>query len=106
MRIVIDCEDTVYFQFRELVGKGNMSSVVRSYIKSRIEESDGHDERKIRKKYEKIEEEYNLLKSKLSSMDAKRKEEEEKKMAQMEKERVKMAQIEHETIKANLHRMV
>lgn len=105
--------DRVEFElFKLKVGYGNMSSVIRNYIKNYI----GGDKEKevvLRKKFLMLDEEKKIkdaewgkLKAKLDSIKQKKDIEDLKRLEEQQKEDKKMKDIVHNTMKENLHRVI
>ena len=84
MRMNVDVSDSTYIEFRDLVGKGNISQVLRTYIESRLENKASYNEKQLRTKFLKAEKEYESIKTRLLTVESERKgkEEEERKKKQ------------------------
>ena len=98
--------------FKQKVGNGNVTATIRNFILAYVSGDDLND-RKLRKQFEiltdekrKIDIRFNKVKSRIDSIDQKRKAEDLVKIEAERKEREKMQMVEHETNKANLSRMV
>lgn len=98
--------------FVRIVGHGNASATLRNFILSYGERTD-ISEKKLRKEYEIVDEEYRKIKSKwerlkkrIEEIDGKRKAEELASIKRQEKEYKKLKDIEYETKKKDLWRDV
>ena len=97
MRIVLELKDPTYLDFRNLVGKGNMSQVLRNYIESRLENKDNESEKRLRTKYEKIEKEFESTKAKLFAIESTRKAKEKAIREKQESFMEEQAKLIHES---------
>ena len=112
VQMILHIERPEYELFKLKVGKGNMSSVIRNYIMNYV---GGENEKEaiIKKKFtmldeekQKMDSEWGKLKAKLDSIKQKKDLEDLKRMEEKKAEDKKMSDIIHETMKANLHRVV
>ena len=98
--------------FKRQVGDNNASATIRNFIKSFTDTVD-FPEKKLRKEFEIVDEEYKKiknkwerLKDKIQVIDDKRKQEELKKIKKEETLKKRVAELEHNTLKDELHRMI
>lgn len=104
--------DTEKQLFSEKVGYGNMSKVLLNFIKTYSDDKDLNEtvlRRKLRflaEEKEKLDNQYNNIKAKVEAIDFKLKVEEIERLEKEQAEIQKWSDIEHDTIKANLHRVV
>jgi len=109
-RILLILDDYDHTLFKQTVGAGNVSASLRNYIKSVItttekEEKDGLSRRKLnilQKRKERLDTEYNELKTKLEAIDEKREIERLKHIEKLEKEKKKVSEIKHKHLKNKL----
>lgn len=111
--ILILLEQSEKLAFQNKVGKGNVSSVIRQFILSSINDGKDEDEVIIKEKFNRIEkkkkeldEEYMILKGKVDLIDQKKIMEETRRKEEAQKEEKKMMDIKYQTIRNNLYRVV
>jgi hypothetical protein len=111
--ILINLTESERLLFKTKVGNGNVSSSIRQYIQNMISTDDDIPEqikrnklKEIKEKKDKIDIEYEQLKAELLAIEQKKKEKELAELEAFEKEKQKMSDIKHDTLKANLYRMV
>lgn len=103
-----------YMMFKSLVGEGNVSASLRNYIKASISTQDKNSKEPIiRKRFqliqkdkEKLDKKYSKLKAELDAIDEKRKQQEFKRLEELEKQKEKASKIEGNTLRANLANMI
>lgn len=94
VRINFDIDPLDYSNFQEQVGKGNISSVLRQYVKSCIGKESTVNEELLRKRLEiiskekyKIDVQHDSLTRKLEAIEQKKKQEEIKRLEKLRKRR-------------------
>lgn len=113
-RIIFELSELDYLAFSQKVGRGNMSSVLRDYIKTLIN-SQGRDEKEtnLRKKLQEtekakkeIEQEYAKLDRKLKAIEAKNATEQKAKEEELRKQKEHAKSIERATVKTHAEEMI
>ena len=111
--ILINVTESERIALKAKVGSGNVGSAIRQYIRSVVQTDDNVSEQLKRNKFEeirqkkvKVDAEFEQLKSELQAIEQKKKETEQAELEAYEKEKQKMADVKHDTMKANLARMV
>jgi hypothetical protein len=111
--IIIRLSEIEKKEFEQKVGKGNMSSAIRQYIKNVATSQDNYRESTLRKKLsyledekKKLDVEYIKIKTKVDDIDEKRKLDEIAKLEAAEKRKKKINDIEGRTMKTYMSEMV
>ena len=112
--ILVRLTESERLAFQTKVGKGNMTKSIRNYIKTMISSLDGDVQENIKRKEffevkaekERIDDKFAVIQSEIQAIEQKKKEKELAELEAFEKEKQKMSDIKHDTLKANLYRMV
>jgi len=96
--------DLDYMKFKQMVGEGNISGVLRSFVTSYIEKKNPKKSN-IEKKFKKIEEEYKILKNQLDTIKFKEEEEMKKKKEFMKEQKQRFKEAEAKMVKHNLNKV-
>jgi hypothetical protein len=112
--ILVRLTESERLAFQTKVGKGNMTKSIRNYIKNMVSSLDGYDQENIKRKEffevkaekERIDDKFAVIQSEIQAIEQKKKEQEQAELEAYEKEKKKMADVKHDTMKANLARMV
>ena len=111
--IILRLSETEHMQFLKKVGKGNMAPSLRQYVRAMIEKNDDITDsikqrrfQELDKQKKKLDAEYAEAKAEVEAINNANEAERIKSEEAFEAERKKMADIKHDTLKANLSRMV
>lgn len=111
-QVNFNCEEKDLVAFKVEVGYGNVSSVLRNFIKS-FSNNEDITEKKLHKELEIIEPQYTEIKTKyfrlrekLEVIEQKRKKDELNRLEALHKEKNKQQKIQGETMKTFLERVV